>query len=503
MLGKVILRNSMLSSLDMAVGLVVTIATAGIVARALGPDKIGHYGFALWISVVVMSFSRHSVAATASKYLAEYLGRGDIAMAKALTRLAFVAEFISGTAFVVFGLLYIWLRVPAGHQLYNALIVISMFPFMIMTVPTVVNVASENFAGNVVPGMVATLLQPVSIYLALGLKWELVGLAAGQLLCRVVDMSLRLWMFRGRWDKSIAPAVIPADLRARMWRFCAQSTALLALDMIVWDRCEVFFLQRYSTFAQVGFYGIAFSLSGVLMSLPNSFASACGATLMVQRGRDPESMNGMVVTWLRFAALLVFPLTLGMAALSGPAIRLIYGVKFSPAIPVIALMSVLNIPRALMVPAQQLLVVLEKQGFIVRWMMVSATVTVVLDRLLIPRYASMGATWGNGIAQFVAAAGIWAYAIHGERLRLPWNSLARMAICALAMAAACYWLSRRLPTVPAALIGVPVGAALYATLLRTFRSFRPEDQPRLMRLETQVPLALRPFYARSVQWLFA
>ena len=503
MLGKVILRNSMLSSLDMAVSLLVTIATAGIVGRALGPEKIGHYGFAMFISVVAMTFSRHSVAATASKYLSEYLGRGDIAMAKAITRLAFIAEFISGGGFVVFGLLFIWLRVPAGERLYNALIVISMLPFMILTVPTVVNAASENFAANVIPGMVSTLLQPISIYLALGLKWELVGLAAGQLLCRVVDMTLRLWMFRGRFDKSIEPAIIPAELRSRMWRFCAQSSALLLLDMVVWDRCEVFFLQHYSTYEQVGFYGIAFSLSTVLMSLPNSFAQACGATLMVQRGRDPDSMNGMVVTWLRFAALLVFPLTLGMAALSGPAIRLIYGAKFLPAVPVIALMSILNIPKALMVPAQQLLVAIEKQWFIVRWMIVSATVTIVLDRLFIPRYASMGATWGNGIAQCVAAAGIWLYAIHQERLRLPWNALARMATCALIMAAACYWLSIRLSPFLAALIGVPVGAVLYGVCLRVLRSFRPEDLPRLMRLVPHVPQVLRPVFSRSVQWLFA
>jgi O-antigen/teichoic acid export membrane protein len=502
MLGKVILRNSVLSSLDMAVGLVVSFATAGIVARKLGPEKMGHYAFAIWVTAQLISFSRHSVAATVNKYVAEYLGRGDIAMAKTLTRLAFWVECVGSVFFVSIGLIYIHLRVAPGFQLFNSLVLISMLPVMIQAVPTVVNVASENFAANVWPGMITTLLQPISIYFALGLKMELVGLALGQLLCRSVDMTLRLWFFRNRFDPSVAPVTIPDELRGRLWRFCFQSTGLLLLDLIVWDRCEVFFLERFSTLAQVSFYSIAFQLSGVLMSLPNSFAGACGATLMVQRGRDPESMNSMVVTWLRFAALLVFPLTLGMAALSGAAIRLIYGAQFLPAIPVIALMSVLNIPKALMVPAQQLLVVLEKQGFIVRWMIFSAGCTVLLDYLLIPRYAAMGATWGNGIAQMIAAAGIWIYATRKERLRLPWSELARMAACAVAMAAACFLLTFLLRPLLAALLGVLAGAVLYAVLLRIFRSFKIEDEPRLMRLETQMPFAFRSFYTRGVRWLF-
>ena len=252
---------------------------------------------------------------------------------------------------------------------------------------------------------------------------ELVGLSAGLLTARVVDACLRFYFSRHRFPKGLPVVAILPELRKRMYDYCLQSIALLVLDLIVWERVEVAFLEPYK--AQLAFYMCGFQLTSILMTLPTSFAWACGASLMVQKGRDPDSANRMTGVWVRFLALLVFPLTLGMAALSGPAIRLIFGPKYEPAIPVIAVMAIMTIPKGLFSPAQQLLMANEKLRFIVRWEVLAAAFTLTLDYILISRYGAMGAAWGNGTAQLLAAGGIWIYAIEQERLRLPWLALAK------------------------------------------------------------------------------
>jgi O-antigen/teichoic acid export membrane protein len=294
---------------------------------------------------------------------------------------------------------------------------------------------------------------------------------------------------------------------------------LLALNLVVWERCELAFLKEFSTSAQLAFYGSSFTITGILGGLPNSFAGACGASLMVQRGRQPQSLNRMVAIWLRLTAMLVFPLYLGMAALSAPVVHLIYGRRYEEMIPVLALMAVMGIPKALSQPAIYLMQAMEKQGTLVYWMIVSAIATVTLDYLLVRYFealgqASIGATWGNGIAQIIAATGVWLFVIQNEHLVLPWNSLGRLAVSAALMALATYFLASHLLRplarmgVPAlslpllvTLISVPSGALFYAFLLKITGSFDPEDHSRLGKLETYFPAPFRPWYNRGLQWI--
>jgi O-antigen/teichoic acid export membrane protein len=239
------------------------------------------------------------------------------------------------------------------------------------------------------------------------------------------------------------------------------------------------------------------------MSIPNSFANAASASLMVERGRNPSALNRAATATLRYLAIMVFPMTVGLAALSDPVIRILYGPKYVEAIPVFALMTLMVIPKALVGPAQWVLRAVEKQGFMVRWMVVAATVTLALDYLLVQLYGAMGAAWGNGIGQFVAVAGIWFYAAYGEKVAIPWSELGRMAGAAVAMGVVAFSIASFLPKVAAAAIGIPVGIVVYAALLRALRSFAEEDGPRFRGLGAQLPLPLRQWFDGGLRWMLS
>jgi O-antigen/teichoic acid export membrane protein len=473
---------------------------------------MGQFAFALWLGSVMGTFAYHGVGGVLAKYLAEYFGKGDLAVVKALVRAGFRFQFaflfVMGSVCVV----YIVWRVPEGQRLYTSLVLATLIPGLMQVVATVTNIAAEDFAANIIPAMCSTLLQPVGIVLALGLKWgphtlvprlELVGLAGGLLFSRFVDGGMRLWFLRNRFPPGLPHVAIPAELIPRMWTYLWHSSALLILDMIVWERSETFFLKKFSDSVQLAFYSTGFSISVLLMALPSSFAGAASASLMVERGRNPSALNRAAVATLRYMALMVFPMAVGLAALSGPVIRIIYGRQYVPAIPIFALMTLLIVPKALVGPAQWLLRAVEKQGFMVRWMIFASVVTLTLDYFLIQRYGAMGAAWGNGLGQFVAVAGIWFYAARTERLAIPWSELSRMAGAAAIMGAIAYPFTLFLPAVLAVLVAVPVGVVVYGALLRALRSFAEEDGPRLRGLGAQLPLPLRGWYDDSMRWILS
>jgi O-antigen/teichoic acid export membrane protein len=509
---KIVARNSVLNALDTGVSLLMGVATAGIVARSLGPAKMGQYAFAIWLANTMGSFALHGVGAVLNKYLAEYFGKGELAIAKAMVRLGFRIQLTFLLLVGCLSFVYVWWRIPEGQRLFTSLVLATTLPGLLSIPPTMANIAAEDFAANIIPAICSTLLQPLGILLALGLKWgphtlvprfELAGLAGGYLFCRVVDLVLRLWFFRNRFPPGLPHVVLPEELRSRMWTFLWHSSALLVLDIIVWERSEMFFLKKFSHPDQAAFYSTGFQFSGVLMSLPASFAMAASASLMVERGRNPSALNRATIATLRYMALMVFPMAAGLAALSGPVIHILYGEKYFPAIPVFALMTLLIIPKALVGPAQWILRAVEKQGFMVRWMIVAALATLTLDYLLVQLYGAMGAAWGNGVGQLVAVLGIWAFAAHTERLTLPWSELTRMAAAAAIMGVIAYSFTLFLPSVAAILIAVPVGVVVYGALLRALRSFAEEDGPRLRGLGSQLPLSLRAWYDGGIRWMLS
>jgi O-antigen/teichoic acid export membrane protein len=512
MKSRVVARNSALNIVDTCASLLMAIATAGIVARSLGPAKMGQYAFALWLANTMGVFVNHGVGALLMKYLAEYFGKGDLAVAKAMVRLGFRVQI---TFLVLLGsvsAIYVMWRVPEGQRLFTSLVLATMLPGLLSIVPTMTNVAAEDFAANIIPAVTSTLMQPLGIVLALGWQWgphtlvprlELTGLAAGYLCCKTVDVGMRLWFFRTRFPAGLPHVSVPAELKVRMWSFFWHSSALLVLDLIVWERSEVFFLKEFSTKVQLAFYNTGFQFSGILMTLPSAFAGAANASLMVERGRNPAAMNRAAVAMIRYMALMVLPMTVGLAALSGPVIRIVYGFRYIDAIPVFGLMTLMVIPKALVGPAQWVLRAVEKQQFMVRWMIVASVVTLTVDYLLIQLYGAMGAAWGNGIGQFVAVAGLWFYAARAEGLAVPWSELSRMACAATIMGIAAFSIARVLPPWAAILVGVPVGVVIYLALLRALRSFAEEDGPRLRGLGAQLPPPLRVWYDGGMRWMLS
>src|SRR5262249_8013610 len=146
-------------------------------------------------------------------------------------------------------------------------------------------------------------------------------------------------------------------------------------------------------------------------------------------------LSNLAVNGTRYVALIAFPLFLGMAAIAQPVILLTYGPMYRPMIAVLWAMSVLAIPRALQVHSESLLQPTEAQGFMVKWLALTAVVNLALDWLLIPKYGALGAAIANGVAQTVAVGGVWLKGAIILRASPPLTYFARVGVSAAVMLA--------------------------------------------------------------------
>ncbi len=224
--------------------------------------------------------------------------------------------------------------------------------------------------------------------------------------------------------------------------------------------------------------------------------------MMVQYGRDERRVGQMVCTALRYLALCAGPALVGLAVISGPVIRVLYGVQYLPTIQVLALASVMAIPKALLRPPQDLLATAEKQGFLVRWCLVCAILNVALDVALIPRYAAIGAALANGGAQAVTALGLWVKARNLFRLKIPFGALAKIGIACAAMAVASGSLTLLLNNPWLSLVcAPPLGAIVFLAVLQRINGFEGSDRERMLHVRDLVPRPLRTLFDRTLDVL--
>src|SRR5439155_7387159 len=98
--------------------------------------------------------------------------------------------------------------------------------------------------------------------------------------------------------------------------------------VVVWDRSEVFFLKGFSNIKEIAFYSVGFNLVQQLLSLPRVFTSPASARLMVEFGQDRRMSAQIAEITTRYLALFTMPALLGVAAISGPLLRFVYGAAY-------------------------------------------------------------------------------------------------------------------------------------------------------------------------------
>ena len=497
-----IARNSLWTLLDNGLGFATSLVCSVAVARVMGPAKLGYFNYVLWVASMTGTVAALGVPLATRKYAAEHLGRGEHAMAKTIVRTTMRFQAYIATVVGVVGVTLVLLTVAPERRAWAIMAVLSIVPQLLMGVASDAITATEDQRLNVRASVISTVVNLVGVATALILRWDLPGLTGSLLVSRIIDFGLRTYYYRRVYAAFPGvPAALPPDLRRRMVKFCWQSTTLLVLDVVVWERSEMFFIQRWCDIQQVAFFSITFNIVQNLMILPRVLSWSADTTMMVQQGRAPGTVAKLGVTTMRFMALFTLPAAFGLAALADPVMRLVYGPKYLAAAPVLMITALMCLGRPLQIPAQRVLVAAETQGFLLWWGILMAAVNVTADMLIIPGGGALGAAYAKGGVQALAALGLWAYVGRRFRVSLPLGRLAALVLACGAMFGVVWAIAGALRPIVAIPVGIPVGMAVFVILLRLVRFLDPADRSRLLSLQRMMPRPMQGPFAALVDFV--
>lgn len=483
-----------------------------LVARTLGPTKLGLFSYVSWLAVTAGMLGYSGGTSAARKFMADYAGQRRPDVFKAIMVRVLIGEVVALSIICLAGLAAAhWWLAPEDWW-FAFLTMLAIVPTGLMAMATAVNNSAQELRPNAISSIISGLMHSLGLVLTAVLGWGLVGLAVAGLVSRTCDAIVRwhltlrrlpeyLRAMGSETENTSASQGLPPGLGRQIWSFIGESTILTVLTLVVWGRSEMIFLKKYSAIEQVAYFSVAFSLSQIPGQLVGPFSRAASVSVFSERGRDQRAGLHITHVYWRYLVLLVLPACLGLAVLAGPLLRVLYGARYFDAVPVLMLAGALSMFASLAGPATTLVTAAGGQRHLVVAGILTAVATLVLDYLLVRPYGAIGGALANGLGQAISTAAVLLvarrYAFRSEPI-----FLLRVTGASLVMALAVYAAVTPLPDLVGIAIGPVVGAVAYLASLRIGRLITAEDVERLLKAQQLLP---RPLQAplRGLLQLFA
>ena len=510
-LSVVVAGNAALSSLRFLVGVLGALATSVLLARYLGPTDFGTYRLAMSLVWVLELASVLGFPNATTKFVAELSGSPESGRWTAAVRFFLVRATVG--YLIGFALLLAFRRSVARFYHDETLASILVVAALAVLPGLWCGILSAGLQGlqrfgelsRITLGQaIASLAGTVLVVAFAGGIQGLFVLAIG---VNVLGLAMATRCARRASPLAGRGAEFGPELRRRMWRYSLMLAAISLTGALLSERLEVFFLGRFWSPAEVGFYSLAVTLAFHARRLgPNALGEVLFPVIARLDGRgDAWGVANAYVHSTRYLAMAAFPLGVGGAIFAGPLLRMLFGPAYLPAAPALAVLMTATGLAALSHPAASVILSKERNAFLLVSSLLIAAANILLDLLLIPPYAAIGAAMANAVVQAVWLTVQTVIVSRWLRVRLPGGNIARSLLATL------------LAFVPAASIRTwPLlgGAAdvlltlgtfvvLYPVLLAVLGALLPQDMTRLRALEGAVPLWARPHAAMILSILSA
>jgi O-antigen/teichoic acid export membrane protein len=207
----------------------------------------------------------------------------------------------------------------------------------------------------------------------------------------------------------------------------APATLSQIFAVIVWERSEVFFLERFSSIEQVGIYGVAYTM--LTMSMYLGWALVNGFFPAISRDFGAGAWERVRTKFQQaavLATLFAVPLSLGAWVTLERIIVLLYGSKMLPAVPVAQILMAGLLPAVF---ASVLGLAITAVGGIwlhVRMGFLMSALNIALAIALIPHYGAIGAALSNTLSQCIHVSILVVLVHRRYGMKLPAHSMAQV-----------------------------------------------------------------------------
>jgi O-antigen/teichoic acid export membrane protein len=473
--GGSVLRGSAWNATARILQQAYVLVTSVVAARFLGPDGLGRQSFISFVALSTTVLFTSGLSLSLMRSIGEQLGAARPGTALDLISWAWK---LTAVAAVLGSALLVGIAVAgADPQAAWVLASVGSACAILHAVPSAVLIGAQRWREATIVGLITGSIGVPATIAVLAAGGGITGIFAVE---AAVGAGNLVWttIYMRRFERGVGarPRRDP-HVRRLVARYAAWSTLSATLSLIVFRRSEFFFLEAWSTDAEIALYSIAFAaINALVLAFDSVGATLLPAVATLHGAGEADRIRSGYRRTVGLMLLVALPTAAGVLAVGPELVRLVYGDEYSGTEPVLRLMTVVLPFVPVMYAGNALLI---GMGYV--WPLlvasgVAAVANVALAALLIPRYEAVGAALANGGAQVLVAlvvAGVSARVIGGSPIDIP--AVARSLAVAVATGLAAWVPVTLAPGAAGAFAGVITGVCAFMLAGRLFRILAPED----------------------------
>jgi O-antigen/teichoic acid export membrane protein len=492
------IRNGLWNAFAQVIGALTGIAGSVLIVRGLSPEAYGAFSYYVWLAGLISTLGTLAFPSTLTKITSELHGGREHSEARALSRT--VALVLFGLNLALSGGILAWaFQTPISTRTYLLIVAAFLVPNALGAIFRSTLWGREHYSGVSVTETVSALLQFALVVVATLAQWGAPGYVAVVLvgsIVRAIGLALTLRRPSGATNPPRAARLPGRSTLRRYLVFCAPATLALLFYIVIWERSEVFFLERLSTLKQVGFYNLAYTTYAMFLGLGWALVNGFYPSISRDYGAGEWSrIREKVRQGVILATVFAVPLSLGGWVTLEALIALLYGQHMQDAAPVARILFIGLLPGVVASVLGFTMSAVGNAWLTVRLGVVLAALNIALDLLLIPHFGALGGAIANTGAQVMYTVLLLFVVRRRYRIELPWRILAGIVgLGVLTTLLLPSIIQRWSPGIWGLISAIVVGGACYILgiwslgylrLLRTEENddrHAPDGQPRAARL---------------------
>jgi len=424
---RALMRNTAWYGVVTAVGLVSGLLMSIVLARGLGPARMGDLSYVLWVERTLTAVATLGFTFATVRYTAEAFARGENVRAWGVVRLFIRRQVVATSLVTAVSLPLVLAFAPADLRAPLVVVVATLFMITIESIYSHALQGAQRYDITARTSTIKMAFQFLVAALAIHFGADLTLLLVGMSVTLVFSCLLQRYRARQVYAEGLGapPEVMTAEARA----FLLPLSIVAVLDAIVWDRSEVFFLGLYAPSEDIAYYSLAFGLAGRILMVSGIVVGALLPAFSALHGRGaPGEFSSLYRTSLRYVGLVGVPPAALMAALAPGLVVWLYGDAYLPAAPLVGVLSIVAVLSSMRGVAWAALRAVGDRRCALTATAVAAVVNVTLAALLIPHWTTVGAVVANTAAQLTATVWVFIGMSRTHRIDVPVLDFAKVIL---------------------------------------------------------------------------
>lgn len=396
------LRRVARSGVWNAIGFIASSAGAFIisiaVARTTGPQGFGRFSYLTWLMRIFGTLLAFGIPAALARFIPEALGSGDTARARRIWKLVGATSFL--LALVAAAAMAATASSKGATRLVIIAVGVGCGATLLVKVMEGFLQGARRFRQIAIIITIVSAIQSAAIVIAAYMGAnpdEMIAIFGASFALSAGVMFFAVQRQTMRWTGEASPAPMRPVIK-----FALLLGFVTLIDEVVYGRPEIFFLDRFGTDADIGFYNAGLKFASLVIVLPAVVSKSLLPEFSFMRGEGSNDRFEEVFPVLcRLVAFLAVGLAVIGAAFSDLLILAFYGPDFDRAVPTTAVLLAGSMFGGVAGPVAAALFAGSRESMFVKAGLVLVVLNIGLDALLIPVYGLHGAAAATVASQAI------------------------------------------------------------------------------------------------------